>query len=59
MSYKEGWLSRRLESASTEYNSWPDNIKVLFKNVYVEEGEPMSDVEYRMRYNDSRKYGNY
>ena len=58
MIYEEGWLIRRIESGSLEYNSWPDSIKKSLK-LNVEENEEMSEVEYKMRYDDSRKYGNY
>lgn len=54
MIYKEGWLLRRIESASEEYNSWPDSIKQSLKL----NGREFED-EYETHYDDNRKYGNY
>jgi len=56
MRFDEGWLLRRLEAATKEVESWPKWKQELLK---IETGEPMSDQEYKMLWEDSQKYGNY
>jgi len=56
MQFEEGWLERQLEAASNEVKSWPEWKRKLLE---ITTGEPMSDREYKMRNEDSKKYGNY
>ncbi|MDX9694978.1 MAG: hypothetical protein RBT49_04230 [Bacteroidales bacterium] len=49
MIYKEGWLLRRIKSASEEYNLWPDSIKKSLKL----NAEEFKD-EYETHYDDRK-----